>query len=74
MKKITNLLIGIYKSTLSILIKTLFGGGCRYSPTCSEYAKIAVSKKGLIKGSLMSMSRVLRCNPFGGFGEDPVEN
>jgi hypothetical protein len=74
MKKIINFLIGIYKNTLSFLIKTLFGGGCRYNPTCSEYAKIAVSKKGLIKGSLMSARRVLRCNPFGGFGEDPVNN
>jgi len=74
MKKIIAFFVGIYKNTLSVLIKILFGGGCRYSPTCSEYAKIAVSKKGLIKGSLMSMARVLRCNPFGGFGEDPVKN
>ena len=74
MKKILNFLSAVYKNTLSILIKNLFGGGCRYSPTCSEYAKIAVSKKGLIKGSIMSVNRVLRCNPFGGFGEDPVEN
>lgn len=74
MKKIINFLIGIYKNTLSILIKILFGSGCRYNPTCSEYAKIAVSKKGLVKGSLMSVGRVLRCNPFGGFGEDPVNN
>ena len=74
MKKIINILIGIYKNTLSILIKILFGSGCRYNPTCSEYAKIAVSKKGFIKGSLMSMGRVIRCNPFGGFGEDPVNN
>lgn len=74
MEKIINFLIDIYKNTLSILIKILFGSGCRYNPTCSEYAKIAVSKKGLIKGSFMSINRVLRCNPFGGCGEDPVNN
>jgi len=74
MKKIVNFLMDIYKNSFSILIKILFGGGCRYSPTCSVYAKIAISKKGLFKGSIMSISRLLRCNPFGGWGEDPVGN
>jgi len=74
MKKLINFLINIYKNSLSILLKTLFDGGCRYIPTCSEYAKIAISKKGLIKGSIMSINRLLRCNRFGGWGEDPVGN
>ena len=74
MKKLIGHLIDVYKNSFSILIKIIFGGGCRYNPTCSEYAKSAIEKKGLIKGSLLSINRVLRCNPLGGFGEDPVDN
>ncbi|MFH1971482.1 MAG: membrane protein insertion efficiency factor YidD [Patescibacteria group bacterium] len=74
MKKIINFLINIYKNLFSSLIKSIFGGGCRYNPTCSDYARIAISKKGIIKGSMMSVNRVLRCSPFGGWGEDSVIN
>lgn len=66
MKKIINLLINIYKIFFSLFIKSVFGGGCRYNPTCSDYAKVAISKNGVIKGSIMSVGRVLKCNPFSG--------
>ena len=45
---------------------------CRYTPTCSEYAKEAISEYGSIKGSFMAFKRILRCNPFGSYGYDPV--
>lgn len=48
-------------------------GYCRFQPTCSEYAIIAISKYGLIKGGARSMWRILRCNPLGGGGWDPVK-
>ena len=74
MKKILIFLLNVYKYVFSSLIKILFGGGCRYNPTCSEYARIAINKRGIVKGSIMSVNRVLRCNPFGGWGEDKVTN
>ena len=45
---------------------------CIYTPTCSEYAIQAISKYGIIKGTLLSVWRILRCNPFSKGGYDPV--
>lgn len=45
---------------------------CRFTPTCSQYAKEAILKHGPLKGGWLSLKRILRCNPFGGSGYDPV--
>ncbi|MGP1480266.1 MAG: membrane protein insertion efficiency factor YidD [Hoylesella enoeca] len=45
---------------------------CRFTPTCSEYARQALIKYGPIKGLALSVWRILRCNPWGGSGYDPV--
>lgn len=45
---------------------------CRFTPTCSAYAKEAIMKHGPIKGLLLAIWRILRCNPWGGSGYDPV--
>ncbi len=45
---------------------------CRYTPSCSEYAKLAVERFGAVKGGAMALKRVLRCNPFHEGGYDPV--
>lgn len=46
---------------------------CRFTPTCSEYALIALNKYGLIKGLILTVKRILRCNPFNKkSGYDPV--
>ena len=45
---------------------------CRFTPTCSEYAKQALRKHGPIKGLYLAIWRILRCNPWGGSGYDPV--
>ena len=45
---------------------------CRFTPTCSQYAVEAFSRFGTLKGGLLSLWRILRCNPFGGHGYDPV--
>lgn len=45
---------------------------CKYTPTCSEYGKQAIIKYGAIKGSMLAMWRILRCNPFSKGGFDPV--
>lgn len=45
---------------------------CRFTPSCSEYAKQALIKHGVIKGTALAIWRILRCNPWGGSGYDPV--
>lgn len=45
---------------------------CRYTPTCSEYAIISIKRLGVLKGSFISIKRILRCAPWGGMGYDPV--
>ena len=46
---------------------------CRHIPTCSNYAIDAIIEYGSIKGSFMAFKRILRCNPFGTYGYDPVK-
>lgn len=43
-----------------------------YTPTCSEYARQALQKHGFFKGMALAVWRILRCNPWGGSGYDPV--
>ncbi|MGO8766251.1 MAG: membrane protein insertion efficiency factor YidD [Limisphaerales bacterium] len=51
-----------------------FGGdsGCRFTPTCSQYAMEAVRRHGALTGSWLATKRVCRCHPFGDCGHDPV--
>lgn len=59
------LLLKIYKATISPILKYLFGGGgCRYNPTCSEYAVDVVEKYGIIRGGFLAIKRVLQCNAW----------
>ncbi len=46
--------------------------GCRYLPSCSEYAVEAVDVHGALRGSGLAARRILRCGPWGGHGIDPV--
>jgi putative membrane protein insertion efficiency factor len=55
-----------------IAISPLLGPSCRFTPTCSEYARQALMKHGPIKGLYLAIWRILRCNPWGGSGYDPV--
>lgn len=67
-------LIWIYRGTLSPFL-TFIGGpgsGCRYTPTCSEYAIEAIQVHGALQGVWMTFLRISRCHPWGGFGYDPV--
>ena len=47
-------------------------GACRFTPTCSAYALEAFTKRGFFVGLGLSVRRILRCNPFGAGGYDPV--
>lgn len=54
------------------LIPGNFHNACRYYPSCSNYAIEAISKYGFIKGWCLAIKRIIRCNPLGGDGYDPV--
>ena len=59
------LLLKIYKSSLSPIVEFLFpGGGCRFKPTCSEYSVEVIEKHGIIRGGLLAIKRVLKCNAW----------
>jgi len=62
------LIIKIYQLIFSPLLKS----NCRYLPTCSEYAIIALKDHGLITGIYYSIKRIISCHPFGRNGYDPV--
>lgn len=68
--------IKLYQKTISP-DHGIFSGGkqkvCKFKPTCSEYAILAIEKYGTLKGLAMGSWRVLRCNPFSRGGFDPVK-
>lgn len=68
MKKLLIGLINVYRKRVSPLKRPC----CKYYPTCSEYAVTAIERFGAIKGLVLSIWRILRCNPFSGGGIDYV--
>lgn len=61
-------LIAFYRSFISPMTPP----ACRFTPTCSQYAQEAIRKYGPFRGGWLALKRILRCNPFGGSGYDPV--
>jgi putative membrane protein insertion efficiency factor len=61
-------LIRLYQLALSPFI----GNQCRFTPTCSQYAREAVERHGALKGSWLALRRVGRCHPWHPGGHDPV--
>ena len=71
----TQILIGLIKG-YKLIISPYLGPSCRYLPTCSEYSIEALKTYGLLKGTFISLKRILSCHPIkflgGGEGFDPV--
>ncbi len=65
-----NVLVGLVR-IYQLLLSPLFGGRCRFYPSCSEYFIGAVRKYGAISGSFRGVWRILRCHPFHPGGYDP---
>jgi len=68
------LVIRVYQLTLSPTQTYFLGahGGCRYTPSCSNYAIDALREHGAVSGSFLAAKRICRCHPWGGCGHDPV--
>ena len=54
------------------LISPFLGKSCRFEPSCSSYAMEAFSNHGFFHGFKLSLIRIIKCNPWGGYGYDPV--
>ena len=68
MKLIPILLIQLYQKAISPYLPS----ACRYFPTCSHYSEEAIQRHGLVRGAWLGIKRLVRCNPWGGKGYDPV--
>ena len=68
MAYIVSLPVRAYRMVLSPWV----GHGCRYQPTCSAYSLEALEKHGAIKGTYLTVRRIMRCHPWGGSGIDNV--
>jgi uncharacterized protein len=55
-----------------LVLSPLLGAGCRFHPTCSAYAIEAIDTHGPLKGTWLGIYRIVRCNPWGDAGHDPV--
>ncbi|NLY46374.1 MAG: membrane protein insertion efficiency factor YidD [Tissierella sp.] len=71
MTKLAILFIRFYQKIISKYI--LRGRHCRFYPTCSQYSLEAYSKYRFLKGTYLTISRILRCNPFHKGGYDPLK-
>ncbi|MHB8447051.1 MAG: membrane protein insertion efficiency factor YidD [Rudaea sp.] len=68
MTRIILALLALYKRCLS----PLFGARCRFHPSCSDYAQVAVARFGALRGSTLALWRIARCQPLCRGGFDPV--
>lgn len=66
-----NLLIGVIR-LWRLLISPLYGPTCKYYPSCSAYGLEAVRRHGAVRGSALTVWRILRCNPWSDGGVDDV--
>ena len=64
--------IAFYRRWISPAVHSLSPGGCRYQPTCSEYAAVAIATHGPVRGLGLALWRLLRCHPFARGGLDQV--
>jgi putative membrane protein insertion efficiency factor len=71
MNPLQYILIGLIRF-YQLVLSPFMGNQCRFTPTCSNFAREAVEKHGAIKGSWLAIRRISRCHPWHPGGHDPV--
>lgn len=69
----------VFKATIIVILKgyryclsPILGANCRFEPSCSVYAEIAIARYGVVRGSFLALRRILKCHPFHEGGVDEV--
>jgi putative membrane protein insertion efficiency factor len=68
---VKRLLLGLIRS-YQVAVSPMLGARCRFYPSCSEYARVAIETHGTGRGGWLAVRRVCRCHPFSAGGADPV--
>lgn len=71
-KRLGSFLLLVLIRGYQLLVSPFFPPSCRYFPSCSEYARQAVTRHGPFTGAWLAVKRLARCHPWGGLGYDPV--
>ena len=72
MRRVVSFILRAIIITYQKVFSPLLRPSCRYSPTCSQYAIEAIGRFGFLKGGIMGFKRIIKCNPWGSYGHDPV--
>jgi len=72
MRRLAVQLLSLPIHAYRLVISPWLGAGCRFEPSCSRYALIALEEHGPVRGTWLSVRRLLRCHPFHAAGFDPV--
>lgn len=72
MQTIVQLLMLVLIRGYQLLLSPFMQPACRFTPTCSHYAREAISRYGACAGGWLAVKRIARCHPWGGMGDDPV--
>jgi putative membrane protein insertion efficiency factor len=71
-ERLAQLLLSGYKRLVSPLLHVLFPSHCKFLPTCSDYAYVAIVRHGWLRGGWLALRRIARCHPWSDGGFDPV--
>lgn len=70
--KISKFIVLVLIRGYQLIVSPVLGPACRFYPSCSQYAILAINQYGVVKGSYLAFRRLLRCHPFHPGGFDPV--
>jgi putative membrane protein insertion efficiency factor len=73
MNPLTRLVLGVLRAYKTV-VSPLLGPRCKYYPSCSDYAALAIQRYGILRGLVLSGWRLMRCNPLSRGGVDLVED
>ncbi|MGB0748595.1 MAG: membrane protein insertion efficiency factor YidD [Magnetospiraceae bacterium] len=72
MTKLLSALFRFLIRAYQLVLSPVIGGRCRYQPSCSQYGLDAIAAHGPFRGGWLTLRRLARCHPWGGYGYDPV--